>query len=49
MAFSFGNSNMGSPASGAGGNVQAGPDLEDIQTEVGESQDTSSSHKLLTF
>lgn len=35
MAFSFGNSSMGSATSDAGGNAQNGPDLEEIQTEVG--------------
>ncbi len=34
MAFSFGNPSLGAPAVGAGGNVQNGPDLEDITTEV---------------
>jgi hypothetical protein len=34
MAFSFANASGGSAAQAAGANVQTGPDLEDIQTEV---------------
>lgn len=37
MAFSFGNNAFGAaqPNTGMGGQMQAGPDLPDIQTEVG--------------